>query len=167
MSGDDVRRTPLGELRLPDGARLVLRRATGDDLPELRGMLADDDISRDRESDDLEPYRAAFRLIDADPAHLLAVAVDGDELVGTVQLTVIPGLARAGALRGQLEAVRVRSSHRNRGLGAEMIAWAADEARARGCAIVQLTTDKRRTDAHRFYERLGFVASHEGFKRQL
>ena len=94
-------------------------------------------------------------------------AVDAGAVVGTLQLTVLPGLARGGALRAQLEAVRVGSAHRSRGLGAAMIRWAIDEARRRGCGLVQLTTDKARTEAHRFYEGLGFVASHEGLKLPL
>jgi GNAT superfamily N-acetyltransferase len=84
-----------------------------------------------------------------------------------LQLSFIPGLARRGAWRAQIEAVRVHEAARNRGVGARMIEWAVEVARNRGCALVQLTTDKRRTDAHRFYERLGFVASHEGMKLAL
>ena len=87
--------------------------------------------------------------------------------MGTFQLSFLPGLARRGALRAQIEAVRVRADHRGRGLGAAMIGWAIEEARRRGCALVQLTTDKARADAHRFYEGLGFVASHEGLKLPL
>jgi GNAT superfamily N-acetyltransferase len=87
--------------------------------------------------------------------------------VGTVQLSFLPGLARRGALRAQLEAVRVRADQRGRGVGAAMIGWAIEEARRRGCALVQLTSDKSRPDAHRFYAGLGFVASHEGLKLPL
>ena len=155
------------ELVLLDGDRVVLRRAVSRDLPALLRLMADDDISRGRETGDLAPYEAAFARIDADPAQLLVVGLDGDELVCTLQLTVIPGLARAGALRGQLEAVRVRSDRRGRGIGEALVRWAVDEARRRGCAMVQLTSDKRRADAHRFYERLGFERSHDGFKLRL
>ncbi len=84
-----------------------------------------------------------------------------------MQLSFLPGLARRGALRAQIEAVRVRDDHRGRGLGAALFQWAIEEARRRQCALVQLTTDKSRADAHRFYERLGFVASHEGLKLRL
>jgi GNAT superfamily N-acetyltransferase len=84
-----------------------------------------------------------------------------------MQLSFIPGLARRGALRMQIEAVRVDEKYRSQGLGAAMFGWAIDEARRRGCALVQLTTDKTRDDAHRFYDRLGFIASHEGLKLQL
>ncbi len=157
----------LADLLLPDGGRVRLRRAERGDLPAVLGLMADDAISRNRETSDLGPYEAAFASIDADPAQLLVVGLDGEEVVCTLQLTVIPGLARRGAFRAQLEAVRVRSDHRGRGLGGELMRWALAEARERGCSLVQLTTDKRRTDAHRFYERWGFAATHEGFKLQL
>jgi GNAT superfamily N-acetyltransferase len=87
--------------------------------------------------------------------------------VATLQLSFIPGLARRGALRAQIEAVRVADACRGGGLGAAMMVWAIGEARRRGCALVQLTSDKSRTSAHRFYERLGFVATHEGMKLAL
>jgi GNAT superfamily N-acetyltransferase len=154
-------------LDLPDGARLELRRAAPDDVAAIVRLIVDDQISAARESPDHEPYEAAFRRIDVDPAQLLVVAVLDGEVVGTLQLTVIPGLARAGALRGQIEAVRVRADVRGRGIGEAVLRWVVEEARRRGCALVQLTTDKRRTDAHRFYARLGFTASHEGFKLQV
>jgi GNAT superfamily N-acetyltransferase len=152
------------------GTTVTLRRAVPADLPEVVAMLAADQLGVTREAaDDLEPYRAAFDAIAADPAHLLVVAVDGDgdRVIGTMQLTFIPGLARRGAWRAQIEAVRVHQDVRGGGVGGQMIGWAIEEARRRGCALVQLTTDKRRTDAHRFYERLGFVASHEGMKLAL
>ncbi len=154
-----------------DGAPVELRRATAADLPALVALLADDPLGAVRESagGDLSPYRRAFALLDADPAHFLVAAVEGNTLVGTLQLTFLPGLARRGALRAQIEAVRVApgARGRGRGLGAAMIGWAVGEARRRGCGLVQLTTDKSRRDAHRFYEGLGFVASHEGMKLQL
>jgi GNAT superfamily N-acetyltransferase len=154
---------------LDDGTTVELRRATAADLPALVALLADDVLGAAREAPDgdLTPYRRAFDLLAADHAHLLLVAAAGDVVVGTVQLTVLPGLARRGALRAQLEAVRVAAAARGGGLGAVMIGWAVDEARRRGCALVQLTTDKSRTDSRRFYERLGFVASHEGMKLPL
>ena len=98
---------------------------------------------------------------------MLVVVADGIDVVATMQLSFIPGLARRGALRAQFEAVRVAASHRSRGLEAAMFEWVIDEARRRGCPIVQLATDKTRADAHRCYERLGFTASHEGDKLQL
>ncbi len=157
----------LAELECLDGVRVRLRRAVPAHLPALVRLLADDDISASRETGELAPYEAAFARIDADPAQLLVVGELGGELVCTLQLTVIPGLARAGVLRGQVEAVRVRSDVRGRGIGEGMMRWAAEELRSRGCSVAQLTTDKRRTDAHRFYARLGFAASHEGFKLSL
>ena len=155
---------------------LVLRRAIPDDLPALVALLADDQLGASREAvpdedegdaESLRPYRRAFETIDADPAQLLVAAVRGDEVVGMLQLTVIPGLSRGGALRAQIEAVRIRSDVRSQGHGEAMIGWAVREARRRGCLLVQLTTDKSRAAAHRFYLRLGFVASHEGMKLHL
>ena len=157
----------LGALTLTDGSAVELRRASSADLAAVVRLIADDEISSSRERPDLGPYAAAFERIDADPAQLLVAVVLEDEVVGTLQLTVIPGLARAGALRAQIEAVRVRADRRGRGIGEAMLRWAVEEARRRGCALVQLTTDKRRTDAHRFCARLGFTASHEGFKLRL
>ena len=118
-------------------------------------------------AEDLAAYQAAFEAIDRDPAHLLVVAQSGPDIVATMQLSFLPGLARRGALRAQIEAVRVDEAYRSRGLGAAMLTWAINESRQRNCALVQLTTDKSRTTAHRFYERLGFVASHEGMKLSL
>jgi GNAT superfamily N-acetyltransferase len=135
-------------------------------------MLADDALGAAREAEvldgaALEPYLRAFRAIDADPAHLLVAACVGEALVGTMQLSFLPGLSRRGASRAQIEAVRVHRDYRGQRLGEFMIRWAIAEAGRRGCVIVQLTTDKSRTDAHRFYARLGFAASHEGMKLQL
>ena len=154
------------------GSTVELRRATADDLAGLVALLAEDVLGATREAPnhtgaELAPYRRAFDLIDADPAHLLVVARKGSEVAGTLQLSVLPGLSRRGGLRGQIESVHVRSGLRGRGLGAAMIGWAIEEARRRGCGLVQLTSNKVRADAHRFYGRLGFVASHEGFKLQL
>ncbi|MFI5609656.1 GNAT family N-acetyltransferase [Amycolatopsis sp. NPDC051903] len=147
---------------------ITVRRARREDVATIVRMLVDDQLGATRDSaDDLEPYLRAFEAIDADPQQLLVVATDDDEPVATLQLTVIPGLARRGALRGQIEAVRVRADHRGAGLGGELVRWAIDESRRRGCALVQLTSDTSRTAAHRFYERLGFTASHTGFKLRL
>ncbi len=112
-------------------------------------------------------YRRAFAAVDADPAQLLLAVTHGPDVVGTAQLTEIPGLSRGGTTRLQVEAVRVRADLRGQGVGAGLFTWAVDEARRRGCGLVQLTTDTRRPGAHRFYERLGFTASHVGFKLQL
>ena len=149
----------------------MLREAVVDDVPAIVELLAADELgaSRDGVTDatSLEPYQRAFEAVDADPAHLRLVAVNDGQIVATMQLSFIPGLVRRGALRAQIEAVRVRQDHRSRGLGAAMFNWAIDESRRRGCALIQLTTDKSRSDAHRFYERLGFVASHQGLKLTL
>jgi GNAT superfamily N-acetyltransferase len=154
-----------------EAPRVILRTAAEADIPVIVGLIAADQLgaTRDgvRDEADLAAYIAAFRSIDADPAHLLVVAERDGQLVGTLQLSFLPGLARRGALRAQIEAVRVAQSERGSGLGAAMMDWAIDEARRRGCALVQLTTDKTRADAHRFYARLGFVASHEGMKLAL
>ena len=153
------------------GSTVVLRDAGRDDVPAIVELLIDDQLGASRDgattNAELQPYLHAFDVLDADSAHLLLVAVDSEQVVATMQLSFIPGLARRGALRAQIEAVRVRQDYRSRGLGAAMFTWAIDESRRRGCALVQLTTDKSRSDAHRFYERLGFVASHEGLKLPL
>lgn len=147
---------------------VVIRRATATDVPGIVSMLIDDEIAAQRESpDDLTPYQAAFAAIEADPNQLLVVAERNDELVGTLQLTIIPGLSRKGATRGLVEAVRVAASARSTGLGTTLLEWSIEEARTRGCTILQLTSDKARTDAHRFYTNLGFQMTHEGFKLAL
>ena len=150
---------------------VVLRRALAADVPAIVDLIAADQLGATRAAaqtaEDLAAYQRAFRAIDDDPAQLLVVAEAEQAVVATIQLNFIPGLARRGALRAQIEAVRVSQAYRGGGLGAAMFSWAIDEARQRGCALVQLTTDKSRTAAHRFYERLGFVASHEGMKLAL
>ncbi len=150
---------------------VVLRRARANDLPAIVDLLAADQLGVGRDgaktAADLVPYQRAFSLIDRDPAHLLVVAESGVHVVATMELSFLPGLARRGGLRAQIEAVRVHAAYRGRGLGAAIIAWAISEARRRDCVLVQLTTDKSRTAAHRFYERLGFTASHEGLKLVL
>ncbi len=153
------------------GPIVLLREAVADDVPSIVELLAADQlgVTRDRiaSQDDLRLYLRAFNALDTDPAHLLLVGTNGAEVIATMQLSFLPGLARRGALRAQIEAVRVRKDHRSQGLGAAMFLWAIGEARRRGCDLVQLTTDKSRYDAHRFYERLGFSASHEGLKLKL
>ncbi|WP_069813656.1 GNAT family N-acetyltransferase [Streptomyces sp. TP-A0874] len=147
---------------------LEIRPATEEDIPAIVAMLADDPLGAERETpDDLAPYRAAFDRLAADPNQHLVVAVRDGRTVGTLQLTVIPGLSRRGAVRSVVEAVRVHADERGSGLGGRLLEWAAEESRRQGCALVQLTSDKQRPDAHRFYERLGFTGSHIGFKRQL
>lgn len=152
---------------------LTLRSATEADLDPLVELLSDDEISSARgdvaDPADRPAYLAALRQITADPANVLLVvcAADG-QVVGTMQLTRIPGMARRGARRLLVEAVRVSGAHRSGGIGAAMMRWVIDTAAPQtGSTLIQLTSDARRTDAHRFYERLGFVGSHLGFKYEL
>ena len=147
---------------------LDVRAAVADDIPAIVGMLADDPLGAQRESpDDLTPYLSALERISADPNQQLVVAVREGRVVGTLQLTVVPGLSRRGASRSIIEAVRIHADERGSGLGTRFIEWAIDESRRQGCRLVQLTSDASRTDAHRFYERLGFTPSHVGFKLEI
>ncbi|WP_461635327.1 GNAT family N-acetyltransferase [Glutamicibacter soli] len=151
--------------------KFYLRRAVEEDLNALVELLSNDPIRQAENSAAPEhrtPYLDAFRAIDLDPAQLLVVVLDEtDAVVATMQLTVIPGLARSGATRLTVEAVRVDERLRGNGLGSKMMKWAVEEGRRRDVALVQLTSDKARDDAHRFYERLGFTPSHVGFKLAL
>ncbi|OLR91670.1 GNAT family N-acetyltransferase [Actinokineospora bangkokensis] len=144
-----------------------IRRATAADVAGIVALLADDPLGAARERPGDPRYDAAFAAIDSDPDQLLAVADEGGAVVGTLQLTLTPGLSRVGATRATIEAVRVRGDQRGDGLGQRLVEWAVDVARERGAVLVQLTTDASRTDAHRFYERLGFVPSHIGMKLPL
>ncbi len=149
---------------------ITFRKAKASDLPAIVAMLADDPLGAGREDASLplaQGYVDAFDAIDADLNQLLAVAVDGGEVIGTLQITFLAGLSRKGAWRGQIEAVRVASGRRSGGIGKKMFEWAIDQCRARGCSVVQLTTDKGRADAHRFYDSLGFTGSHIGYKKTL
>ncbi|MBT2390209.1 GNAT family N-acetyltransferase [Streptomyces sp. ISL-1] len=147
---------------------LEIRPAVIDDVPAIVAMLADDPLGARRESpDDLTPYTAAFERLSRDPNQIQAVAVREDRVVGTLQLTIIPGLSRRGSTRSIIEGVRIHAEERGSGLGTQLIEWAIDESRRQDCQLVQLTSDASRTDARRFYERLGFEASHVGFKLQL
>ncbi|MFJ8110195.1 GNAT family N-acetyltransferase [Streptomyces sp. NPDC096132] len=149
-------------------ADLDIRAAVAEDIPAIVAMLADDPLGAQRESpEDLTPYRNALERLSADPNQRLVVAVREGRVVGTLQLTIIPGLSRRGATRSIIEGVRVHADERGSGLGTRFIEWAIEESRRENCQLVQLTSDTTRTDAHRFYERLGFVASHVGFKLQL
>jgi len=149
-------------------SRSVIRPATRDDVPAIVAMLADDPLGAAREDvTDVQAYDTAYDRVDADPAQHLVVADRDGTVVGTLQLSVIPGLSRRGATRSVLEGVRVVRGERGTGLGTELVTWAVEESRRLGCSLVQLTSDASRTDARRFYERLGFVASHVGFKLQL
>ncbi|MFF5024079.1 GNAT family N-acetyltransferase [Streptomyces collinus] len=150
------------------GDHLEIRRATAADVPAIVGMLADDPLGAQRESpDDMTPYLAALERLAADPNQHVVVAVREGRVVGTLQLTVVPGLSRKGATRSIIEGVRVHADERGSGLGTRLMEWAVEESRRQECQLVQLTSDNSRTDAHRFYERLGFTASHVGFKLPL
>jgi GNAT superfamily N-acetyltransferase len=152
---------------MPD---LIFRRATEADVPAIIRLLADDMLGSSREAtgaESLPQYLDAFRVADADANQFLLVVDDGSGIVGTLQLTFIAGLARGGLKRGLVEAVRVASDRRGEKIGEAMFAWVLEKCRHEKCGIVQLTTDKSRTDAHRFYDRLGFEPSHIGYKMKL
>ena len=149
----------------------IFRNARQSDLADIIRLLADDDLGSTREvvSDPVDiRYLAAFAAIEEDPNQVLAVAIDEtDRIVGCLQLSFVPGLSRTGMWRGQIESVRIAKGHRGSGLGSQFIEWAIARCAERGCGLVQLTSDKMRADSIRFYEKLGFVASHEGLKRSL
>lgn len=153
-----------------DNKSLVYRQAQQQDIPDLLKMLMDDELGKLRE-DVLNPanecYLSAFEQISRDPNNELTVALQGPKIVGMLQLTFIPYLTHIGSWRCLIEGVRIHNSHRGQGLGTRLFKWAIQRAEARGCAIVQLTSDKQRHDALRFYQNLGFEASHEGFKLRL
>lgn len=149
---------------------LVFRTATAADLAAVLALLADDDIARQRKgyTDEMtEAVRAAFAQIDASVDNELWIAERSGEVVATLQLTFIPGLSRGGMRRALVEAVRVRADLRGQGIGEAMMQRAMQRARERDCGMMQLTSDLRRTAAHRFYSRIGFEGSHLGMKRML
>jgi GNAT superfamily N-acetyltransferase len=151
-------------------ADLVFRRAIETDIPAIVAMLADDILGASRETTDPDSqskYLSAFRAIDTDANQFLLVVEVGAQIVGTLQLTFIAGLSRGGQKRGLIEAVRVARDRRGEKIGEAMIAWSLEKCRQEGCGIVQLTTDKSRKEAHRFYDRLGFEPSHIGYKMML
>ena len=149
-------------------ASYSIGRAARADVSEIVTLLRDDSLGARRELDDLRPYEAAFEAIDRDPNHLLVVVKDDRYVVvGTMQLTLLPGLARGATTRLQLEAVRIAATARGTGLGAALFEWAHDYGRRHGADLAQLTTDKSRSDAHRFYGQLGYKATHKGMKRPL
>ncbi|PRR87943.1 GNAT family N-acetyltransferase [Bacillus sp. NMCN1] len=153
-----------------DLSQMTCREATREDLDRIVFMLSDDMLGQKRERYTqplLESYIKAFHSIDADPNIELIVACDQEEAVGVLQLTMTPFLTHQGGWRASIEGVRTASTHRGKGVGALLIKWAIQCASDRGCHMVQLTTDKQRPDAHRFYEKLGFEATHEGMKLHL
>lgn len=161
--------SPLTETRQdPDG--LVFRPASEADLPRIVALLADDGLGKSRESAGPplpEAYARAFERMAAQGDNVYLVAELDGRVVGCQQLTLIHGVSRLGATRAQLEGVRIDTSVRGRRIGERMIRDAIDRARTAGAELMQLTTDQRRTDAHRFYERLGFAGSHLGMKLEL
>lgn len=164
-------------LALPTSVRtrdaiVLVRRAAPDDLEAIIHLLSDDPISAGRgdvaKDEDRPAYAAALDRIIHDPSNELLVVSRDDAVVGTMQLTVIPGMARRGSTRLLVEAVRVASAERSSGIGSALMRWVVERAAIDlGAAIVQLTSDSAREDAHRFYRRLGFVDSHVGFKFQV
>ncbi len=147
---------------------LRFRAARREDVPVIVQLLAQDKLGRLREDyrDPLpEVYHQAFQAIDRDEnQELIVVEDEAHEVIGTLQLSFLPYLTYRGGVRAQIEAVRIREDQRGRGIGERLFRWAIDRARERGAHLLQLTTDKRRPEAVRFYEKLGFEASHEGMK---
>lgn len=149
---------------------MEIRAAVQSDLAEIVRLLADDELgaTRERYEDPLpQAYLDAFSDIQRQVGNSVLVAVDHDKVIGCLQLTIIPGLARLGMKRAQIEGVRVDREYRSQGIGEALFRHAIELAKEQGCGLVQLTTDKSRPDAHRFYDRLGFVRSHEGMKLSL
>ncbi len=149
---------------------LLFRDATPADIP-IMIQLSHAGDARGTDTPPLDPatlsdprYRAAFDEIVADPNHRLIVAERAGEVVGTLQISVIPGLLRFGMKRAMLENVHIRADQRGNGLGSQLVHWAIEQCREAGCRMIQLTSNKTRLDAHRFYKKLGFEATHEGFK---
>ena len=149
---------------------LIFRRACREDVPRIVKLLADDQLgaSRERLTDPLAAtYLDAFAEIDGDRNQELIVVDIDRAVVGCLQLTIIPGLSHQGAKRAQIEAVRIDAALRRKGIGERLIRYAIERARQRGCRLVQLTTNRSRVDAHRFYDRLGFESTHLGYKLVL
>jgi ribosomal protein S18 acetylase RimI-like enzyme len=152
------------------GSDLKFRIATEHDLDRIVEMLADDVLGSKRERYERplpDSYFKAFQAITADPNNELVVACRGEEIIGVQQITFTPYITHQGGWRATIEGVRTSSAERGKGLGTELIRFGIQRAKERGCHLVQLTTDKKREDALRFYESLGFKASHEGLKMQL
>ncbi|WP_329313164.1 GNAT family N-acetyltransferase [Streptomyces sp. NBC_01278] len=143
---------------------MIFRLATREDLPVVLGLLAD---SGEERAEVTGAHERAFAAIEADARNEMLVLVEDGTVLGCLQLTYVPGLGQGGRERALVEAVRVRADRRGGGLGAELMRLAVARAHERDCGLVQLTSNKQRADAHRFYERLGFARSHEGFKLHL
>ncbi|MFG6082348.1 GNAT family N-acetyltransferase [Paracoccus litorisediminis] len=143
------------------------RPAQAADVAAVVALLADDILGRGREGTDLAPYLAAFEAMQAEAANQLIVGTIGPDIIACYQITFISGLSLTAARRAQIEGVRVAPDLRGQGIGADLIADAENRARAAGCTLLQFTTNKARLEAHRFYDRLGFTASHIGYKKSL
>jgi ribosomal protein S18 acetylase RimI-like enzyme len=147
---------------------IEFRNARIADLPTIVRLLADDALGATRESaDNVAPYETAFAALTAQKGNAIIVGDENGEVVACLQLTIVPGLSRRGATRAFIEGVRVAATLRGKGVGESIVRNAIDRARTAGCRLVQLTSDKSRLDAHRFYERLGFKATHIGMKLEL
>lgn len=147
---------------------MQFREAVPDDLPTLVAMLADDPLGSQREDPtNVAAYERAFRAISSDPNHHLLLACDGSKILGFLQLSFLPGLTYQGGWRAQVEGVRVLGIERSRGIGRALGEHALQLARQKGCHLVQLTTDQARPEALKFYEKLGFRATHLGLKLSL
>ena len=147
---------------------IEFRNARADDIEAIVHLLADDALGSKREdASNLVPYQKAFAALTAQKGNALIVGDDNGKVVACLQLMIVPGLSRMGATRAFIEGVRVANDLRGKGVGEAIVRHAIERARAAGSRLVQLTSDKSRTDAHRFYERLGFKASHIGMKLEL
>ncbi|WP_175615136.1 GNAT family N-acetyltransferase [Piscibacillus halophilus] len=149
---------------------IIFREATEQDLNKIVEMLANDALGSKRERYELplpESYKDAFKAINSDPNNELVVACDEEKVIGVLQITFTPYITHQGGWRATVEGVRTLSSERSKGIGTKLIKWAIQRAKERNCHLVQLTTDKERPDAIRFYERIGFKATHEGLKFKL
>ncbi len=147
---------------------IIFREASADDVPAIAALLADDPLGATREeTGDLAAYRRAFAAMAAQPGNMMLVAERAGRVIGCLQLTIIPGLSRRGVTRALIEGVRVAADSRGLRIGERLVSHAIRLSREAGCGLAQLTSDNSRGDAHRFYERFGFVASHVGFKLAL
>ena len=149
---------------------VLVRKMQKADLPRILQLLSDDELGQSPETlqkTTHDDYMRAFTAINADLNQYLAVFEKNDDIIGCLQISFIPGLSRRGALRGQIESVRVAANVRGKGYGTLMMAWAIEKCREQECSLVQLTSDKTRKNAQSFYQELGFVPSHEGFKLQF
>jgi GNAT superfamily N-acetyltransferase len=146
---------------------VTFRSARRDDLPAIVALITDENAVRPAPGAADERYHAAFDAVDGDPRNELVVAEDDGEVVACLQVTYIPGLGGHGRERAHVEAMRVRADRRGGGIGGELLRHTIELARTRGCTLVQLMSNKRREDAHRFYRSLGFVESHTGLRLVL